>query len=256
MLKEDEIDMYAESLANALPSRPPEAHRVRRRFEVVDVWREGPRYLAMTVAIDDEEFRSSYTLPGQYVTLGYGQAEPRFLVIANAPGADIDTWEFLVDLDASLGEALRDVEPGEEVLLSPAEGSGFPADEVSDTPVLFFTTGSGVAGVRPALQYWSARPEQAPPSMALYYGETAEEDFAYEAEFADWQDWGLRLFRAVEELPEPEKGYRYVQHAFEDHDPSLERALIFVSGATLMKELIVGKLLRLGVEPGHIHTNI
>ncbi|QDG51772.1 hypothetical protein FIV42_13750 [Persicimonas caeni] len=255
-MKDHEIENFAHELANQLPAQPPEADRVRRRFVVDRIWAEGQRYRALRVHVDDAEFLASHTRPGQYLTFQCGSEDPRFLVIANAPGADEEHWEFLIDLDSDLGETIEQLREGHHVCLSPAEGAGYPADDLAGASVLIFTTGAGVASVRPVLQYWRLDPDRAPANVAVYYGESERDDFAYVQEFADWRAHGARVFQAIENLPEPEEGYRYVQHAFDAHDPELEDALVFVSGAPVMMELVIGKLLRLGVAPEHIHLNV
>lgn len=255
-MKEQEIEHFAHELAHQLPDKPPEAERERRSFDVERVWAEGARYRGLRVQVDDPEFLESHRYPGQYTTFQYGALDPRFLVIANAPGADEGHWEFLVDLDSDLGEAIAPLRAGHHVRLSRAEGAGYPADEFDGGSVLIFTTGAGVASVRPVLQHWRLRSDRAPANLAIYYGESEPEDFAYLKEFADWRACGAHLFQAIENLPEPEEGYRYVQHAFEAHDPDLADAQIFVSGAPVMMELIIDRLLRLGVTPDQIHLNV
>jgi NAD(P)H-flavin reductase len=254
-VNDQEIRTYAQQAANELPTRGPEEERLRRAFPVLDVWQEGRNYLGVRVRVD-EEFRASYERPGQYATFQFGALEPRFLVIANAPSERQNYWEFLIDIDSELGEVSEQIEAGDEVVLSPAEGSGYPSVGLAGHHILMFTTGSGIASMRPVIQYWAARDAQAPDALALYYGELSEDDFAYAREFPDWRRAGVRLFRAVEDIPHPEDGYRYVQHAFEDDDPDLDDAFVFVSGAPIMMEMIIAKLIGLGVAPGRIYTNI
>jgi NAD(P)H-flavin reductase len=256
-LKDPEIETYAHELANTLPAQPPEATRPRQRFEVERVWAEGSRYLGVQVCVDDPAFVSSHTRPGQYTTFQFGSVDPRFLVIASSPDAgEADQWEFLIDLDSDLGEAVTDLRAGQRVLLSPAEGSGYPADALDGRAALIFTTGAGIASVRPVMQFWRTHPDAAPTNLAVYYGEADRDQFAYVGEFAEWRARGAHIFQAIENLPEPEEGYRYVQHAFEAHEPELEDAIIFVSGAPVMMELVIAKLLALGVPKDHIFINV
>lgn len=255
-MKDHEIENYAHRLASTMPEQPPEADRPRESFAVERVWAEGERYTALSVRVDDPDFLASHTRPGQYVTFQYGGLDPRFLVLANAPDPDAECWEFLIDLDSDLGEAIDKLREGHHVRLSPAEGSGYPADDLDGRSVLIFTTGAGIASVRPVMEHWRQHTERAPENLAVYYGESDVDEFAYVNEFADWRAHGARLYQAIENLPEPEEGYRYVQHAFEADAPSLEDALVFVSGAPVMMELIIAKLLRLGVPPEHIHINV
>jgi NAD(P)H-flavin reductase len=271
-VKDLEIEQYAHELANTLPELPPEADRPRGRFVVERVWAEGSRYKGVSVRIDDPDFVESFTRPGQYLTFQYGAIEPRFLVIASPPQSsspetgpqepspqktgETDLWEFLIDLDSDLGEAVTDLRAGQSVLLSPAEGSGYPAEALGGRSALIFTTGAGIASVRPVMQFWRARPDTAPSCLAVYYGEADSDQFAYVGEFADWRAGGAHIFQAIENLPKPTEGYRYVQHAFDAHEPELEDAVIFVSGAPVMMELIIAKLMAMGVHKEQIFINV
>jgi sulfhydrogenase subunit gamma (sulfur reductase) len=246
-------------MANALPDQPPEASRRRQRFVVERVWREGARYTGVEVRIDEPDFLASYTMPGQYVTFQYGPIEPRFLVIASGPTAEqagAERWEFLIDRDSDLGDVVDKLKPSHRVVLSPPEGSGYPAGDVAGGSVLIFTTGAGIASVRPVMEYWGDRPELTPAKLAIYYGENDLVDFAYSDEFGAWRAMGARLYQAVENLPEPEEGFRYVQHAFEADEPELDQTQVFISGAPVMMELVIARLLRLGVPPEHLFVNV
>ncbi len=253
-MKDLDIETYAHDLANAMPERPPEGARTRKRFVVGRVWREGARYIGLEVEVDEPEFLAAFDCPGQYVTFQCGASEPRFLVIASAPGDE--KWHFLIDRESEIGEVAERIEVGQRVVLSPPEGRGYPAADAVGRSVLFFTTGAGIASVRPVLEYWRTRPDEAPARLAVYYGENDVDDFAYVGEFADWRAQGARIYQAIENLPEPEEGFRYVQHAFEEDAPNLDNALIFVSGAPVMMELMIGKLLRMGVPKDHIYINV
>lgn len=249
-----DIERFARRMATALPERPPVAPRRRERFVVERAWREGDRYLGVEVRVDQPDFLDAYSIPGQYVTFEYADAEPRFLVIASGP--DTEHFEFLIDLKSDFGEAVADLKAGQHVILSPPEGRGYPARDVDGRSVLMFATGAGVASMRPVLEYFGARSESAPARLALYYGERRPGDFAYVGDFGRWRAQGVRIYQAVEDADDPTEGYRYVQHAFEDDDPGLEDARIFVSGAQIMMEHIIARLLRLGVPRDHIHINV
>jgi NAD(P)H-flavin reductase len=282
-VKEDELKAHAHRLAHARPDRSPGAERPRERFAVERVWPEGSRYIALSVRLDDGEFLASHRRPGQYTTFQYGGLKPRFLAIASAPNprdAADPRWEFLIDRGSAIGKHIAEknrIEAGRKVLLSPAEGRGYPVEALDGRPVLLFSTGAGIASVRPAMQHWGANPDAAPSDIALYYGERDPRHFAYADELADWRARGVRVYQAIENLDaesddglnddsddadlSPENldragGYRYVQHAFDADAPDLEDAAIFVSGAPIMMEIVIEKLLRMGVEPDRIHINV
>lgn len=273
---EDELTDFAHRMAHARPDRSIGAARVRQPFRVARVWEEGARYIGVSVAIDDREFLASHCRPGQYTTFQFGEIEPRFLAIASPPtaeGTGEARWEFLIDRDSGVGRYLRDegrLKVGRQILLSPAEGGGYPADGLEDklagSSVLLFSTGAGIASLRPVMKYWCDHPDKAPSNLALYYGESDLHNFAYREEVEDWRAHGVRVYRAVENLDEDAAamlptdriapGHRYVQHAFEADAPNLEGATVFVSGSPIMMEIVIAKMLRLGISPERIHVNI
>lgn len=273
-LTENELKIYAHHMAWARPERSAHARRTRARFVVEHIWEEGTRYIGLRVTIDDPEFSRSHRHPGQYTTFEFGALRPRFLVISNAPGARSssehgESWEFLIDRTSNIGQQIVEENPlrvGHKVVLSPAEGSGFPIQTFDGHSALLFATGAGIAALRPVLQYWHLHPGRAPANIALYYGEREPAHFAYRAELAAWRQQGMRFFCAIEnleaerrisaELSQISKGFQYVQHAFEADAPDLGDAAVLVSGAPIMMQIVIEKLLRLGVDPGRIHINV
>lgn len=252
----DDLPERAESLVEGDPDIPLDAPRPRRSFPIRELWRDGRRYVGLRLETDDD-YEEAYRRPGQYVTLAPEQIDPRFLVVSNSPEQVRDEgFEFLVDRDTELGRSIDPLEPGTTIEVSPPEGTGFPVDSVSGRDVLCFVTGSGIASIRPALQYWRDRPNSAPASVAVYYGETHPEDEAYTEEVDEWHRWGVDLFQCHESVGEGDEGFQYVQHAFDSHAPSLDDVAVFVSGAPVMKRIVVERLYRDGVPLDQFATNV
>lgn len=250
------LPTYAEELIEATPGRPIDAPRTRRTFPVEEVWEEGERYLGLRVPVG-EEYQKAYRRPGQYVTLSPEQLDPRFLVIANAPESASDGgWEFLVDRETELGRSIDPLERGASLEISPPEGPGYPVDEVDGMDVLCFVTGSGIASIRPVLEYWGTRDELAPETVALYYGESDHRDFAYREKLSEWADDGVRTFLCDAGTGEETSEFQYVQHAFREDDPDLERSVVFIAGAPVMKRPVVELLVERGIPIDRIVTNV
>ena len=253
-MEDDVLPPYAEELIEGEPNVPLDAPRERRTCIIEDVWDEGSRYIGLRVKVDGE-FREAYTTPGQYVTLSPTHVDPRFLVIANAPGEPSEHgWEFLVDRHTDLGESIDPLSSGETLEISAPEGPGYPVDDLADARVICFVTGSGIASIRPVLQYWWENPEIAPADISLYYGESNPGDHAYRSESADWARKGVDIFHC--NGSGAEEGYRYVQHAFEDDAPDLDEAVAFIAGAPVMKRAVVDLLVAEGLPIGRVVTNI
>jgi NAD(P)H-flavin reductase len=121
--------------------------------------------------------------------------------------------------------------------------------------VLCFVTGSGIASVRPVLEYWRTRETLAPDSVALYYGESDRRDFAYRENLAQWRDEGVRTFLCDGE-GEGSSEFQHVQDAFREDDPDLERAVAFVAGAPVMKRPVIRLLIERGIPIDRIVINV
>ncbi|MFB6263941.1 MAG: hypothetical protein ABEL76_10015, partial [Bradymonadaceae bacterium] len=80
------------------------------------------------------------------------------------------------------------------------------------------------------------------------------DDYAYRSEI---ENWNIRTFWCSEsDTADSPTEFCYVQDAFDDDDPDLQRATAFVSGAPAMKRAIVARLLRRGLTLDDIVTNL
>jgi NAD(P)H-flavin reductase len=254
-LDETDLAQRIDTLVEAAPPIPLETDRAVYPATIDAMWDEGAAYLGIRVRVP-EPLRPSFTSPGQYVTVQLDDLEPRFLVIANGPTRSDEGWEFLVDQTTELGQAVAALKPGDSISISGAEGPGYPMGQAAGADVLCFVTGSGVASIRPAMHLWEDRPEEAPGSVTIYYGESASPDFAFQREFDAWRDAGATVYRCAADLADAGDGHRYVQHAFEAHDPDLRDVVVFLSGAPVMKRAVADRLLRRGVPLQSIATNM
>ena len=252
--RDDEISPRVERLLTAQPTAPPEARRVRRRVPVVGTRRESPRYVAIEVEVD-AEFARAYRRPGQYVTLKLDGWPPRFYVVASRPRDE--RWEFLIDLQGELGPVLSDLEVGDDLFVSLPEGAGFDPTEAVGRPVALFCTGSGLASMRPLVEYWLERGDrESPAEIDIFYGERRPDDFCFDAVISQWEGRGVRVHRAAERDDSSKCRHRYVQDAFDADPPPMEGGYVYLSGAPVMTQIVAEKMLNIGVMPSHIKVNI
>ena len=250
---EEEIQARVEHLLTAQPTAPAEARRLRRSFEVVARARQSRRHVAIEIEVDSE-FAEAYRRPGQYVTLKVEGWPAHFFVVAHQSGPN--RWEFLVDRGGELGPALEELTPGDEISVSLPEGAGFDLFEAVGRRALLFCTGSGVATMRPLVEAWLQDKEARPQEIALYYGERQVDDFAYEDLFARWEAAGVEVYRAVEQGGGEALPHRYVQDVLEVHQPSLQEAIAYLSGAPVMIKMVALRLMRNGIAPSRLKINI
>ncbi len=250
--RQQEIEARVERLMTMQPTAPPDARRVRRAFPVVGQRRESTRHLALEIEVD-EEFASSLRRPGQYVTLKVSGWPARFFVVASQTGRC--TWEFLIDQRGELGSVLENFKVDQTICVSLPEGGGFDPEEAAGEVAVLFCTGSGIATMRPLIEYWLEKSEIRPSQIGLYYGESQADAFAYPELLKAWSSKGIAVHRAVEQSGESMVA-RYVQEAFDAAPLPLEKAHVYLSGAPVMVQLVAEKVLRQGVAPSRVQTNI
>jgi len=257
-VEDDVLPPSAQQIVQGEPDVPLDAPRERSACAIEEVWEEGNRYIGLRVAVD-ESYREAYEVPGQYVTLSPEQFEPRFLVIADAPDPNADgSWEFLVDRETDLGASIDPLTSGATLAISPPEGPGWPVEDLAGHSVVCFVTGSGIASVRPLLQYWKHHVDLAPTETTIYYGESRSGNFAYADETAEWNRRGIRTFHCTGDDGEDDsgEGFRYVQDAFEADAPTLEDAFVFLAGAPVMKRAVLDRLVDRNFPLDRISTNL
>ena len=225
------------------------AERPRQAFPLTRLCAEGPRYFRLEVRVDDALAREHST-PSQYITLKLPQLDPRFFVIATAPGET--TWGFLIDQESTVGQALVPLPLGTPLGLSEPEGRGFDPNLLLHRPVIAFATGSGVATMVP-LFHTLLKMNHPPSLLTLYYGEDDPRDVAYAQTLEAWQALGLRIHTTYAGHP---KAWRYVQDAFLADPVDLERAHVVLGGSPAMIRAVATMMLERGFSAQRLLLNL
>ena len=247
----DEIEASAEALAALWPERAATATRERHRVPILDLHAEGKRYWSVRVqapaAFDAPR-------PGQYITLGLHDVEPRYLVVARAASG---AWEFLIDRASTLGRSLEHHVAGAHAILSAPEGPGWDLEALAGAPtVLAFATGSGTATLMPALDHLAAHAPERLASVVVYQGESDADAFAFTPALEALIARGLTLRRTFSNRPDGDTGPRFVQHALDADARDLDGAVALLAGAPVMIRHVCAHLMRAGVPFDDIHTNM
>jgi len=165
------------------------------------------------------EAARTFTSPGQYVQIksaGDADAKPAYIALASAPEAVANNGG-MVDLlikpqPGQTAEALCALPAGGEVLVSDAQGKGFPMERCPADrypTVLLFATGSGISPVRALIESGALAGR---PDVRLFYGTRSPAHTAY-ADLASGS-WALEHgVQVTHAYSEGEAGV-YVQEAF------------------------------------------
>lgn len=195
----------------------------------------------------------SHVRPGQYALIALPDLEPQPFAIASAPGSL--TFEFLVKEGTALTDALVKLHPNETVLLSPAQGPGFPLEQAHGRNLLLFATGSGISAIRSTLL--SIRNNRdAFAEVTLFFGARTPTAFAYIDEHGEWENDRISVVRTVSQPGETTawKGLTgYVQQHLGQVGGKQE--LAFMCGLPQMVDQVRDALIKKGIPGGDVFVN-
>lgn len=194
----------------------------------------------------------SHLHPGQYALIGLSGMEPQPFAIASAPGSL--AFEFLIKGGSPLPDALIGLPPGAQLLLSPAQGPGFPLERARGRNLVLFATGSGISAIRSTLLA-IRNDRDAFGDVTLFFGVRTPGAFAYVDEHGEWENDRIKVIRTVSQPGETGwQGLRgYVQNHITDVGGNDE--LAFVCGLPQMVDEVRAALLKKGIPASDVFVN-
>lgn len=199
------------------------------------------------------EVTASFTLPGQYQELAIDGFAARPYAIASGPGLG-NRFEFLVRRGFPLADAIGRLKVGDPVTVSRALGPGFPMDAVRGRDLLLIATGTGAAPMRAVIQT-VAQTRRAFGAVTFYFGGRHAKDFAFEREWAAWEQGGIAVVRTVSEDFTGWGGLRgFVQQHF--REANWPDAAAFVVGSNPMVQAVTAELVKRGMARERVFLNL
>lgn len=176
-----------------------------------------------------------YTVAGQYLKVQAPGGQAGMFALAQAPGRPL---ELLVKRGGPVADSLVALGEGDVVLLSGAQGKGFPVAEAAGRDVWLFAVGSGIAPIRALVQALVADQDRARHGkVTLYEGQREPEHFGFAAERAAWRAAGVTV---VEVLSRPHHNWSgrtgHVQNALLEDRPDGAGAVAYLCGMKAMVE--------------------
>lgn len=210
-----------------------------------------PRLHRLVLDATHHPVLGGYDTPGQFVALSAEGQSPRFYALASHP-RDLPRVEFLVGRALGPADALCACERGDHVAMSVASGAGYRMEMLRDREVVVFTTGTGLASVRPVIR--DLVDAGAASRVHLYYGATSAADFALSDEMDAWARAGAEVVRVCDDATD---GPRFVQEAWiaTHGEGDATCAEYVVCGSRPMQAAVVAALEARGVAPEQVHFN-
>jgi len=195
---------------------------------------------------------AAYSQPGQYCQVRIGE-EKGYFTITCPPGSG--ALEFYVQRGGPCADAFAALPDGAAFEISAPIGRGFGVDEALATGdrLLAFATGSGMAGLRAALE----RIARSGSRAAVYYGCRSPGDFVFAADLVRYQAQGLSVHLTVSQRGARDWRGRvgYVTELIRSDAPRLTGAWVFLCGVPAMERAVAAWCETHGVSPDRIRTN-
>ncbi len=224
---------------------------------VLDAWDETAAFRGVRVALPSALARA-HERPGQVVKARTAAGEA-FFALASAPDPGATAELLLKRGGGKVVEALvAAARPGASIELTRPFGAGFPLAEAEGRDVLLFAAGSGIAPVRALVQHLAEHRNRY-GRVTLFYGQRHGAEFAYRAEYLDWERRGIRVVLCPSAEDDAWQGVRgRVQEvarslAFGGATPG--ESVAFVSGMTAMVDDVRRTLAAAGVPPERVRAN-
>lgn len=201
--------------------------------------------------------RDTYKHTGQYVSVkASGDARAGYFVLASDVGADV--WELIIRPGSEAANAILAVPDEGSILVSDAQGRGFPFEEARGRPLLLAATGSGIAAMRAVVSH-RVREKDA-PRTELLLGVRSRADVPLLQELDAWRTDGVRVTVCLsreETLDEAGLAKGYVQEVARRTAKEAARhgGMIFAAGVKPMIEGIRALAQELGVAEADVRTN-
>jgi NAD(P)H-flavin reductase len=213
--------------------------------------------LVLVTLAPSEDWRTSYTCAGQYISVRGEVGQGGYFALAGDVGAA--HWEVIVRAGGDSAAAVLATADGGTVQTTRALGTGFPVQEARARPLLFATTGSGIAAARPVVLH-RMRDGDA-PRTSLLLGVRKREDVPLREEIAAWRTMGVRVTVCLSREDAPKDGADfasgYVQDVARRTTTPAETSggMIFAAGVAPMIEGMRALASDLGVAEADVRMN-
>jgi NAD(P)H-flavin reductase len=224
---------------------------------VVDAWDETPAFRGIRLLLPPTLARE-HVRPGQLVKARAERIGEGFFALASAPDPG-STAELLVKRGGRVADAIAAAaRTGGTLAITRPFGNGFPIEEAEGHDLLLFAAGAGIAPIRALLQHVLAHRNRF-ERVTLFYGQRRGAEFAYRAEYLDWERRGARVVLCPSGEDDAWRGVRgRVQEvarslAFGGSPPG--DTVAFVAGMTAMVDDVRATLAGAGIPPARVHAN-
>lgn len=224
---------------------------------VLDAWDETAAFRSIRVGLPPALARE-HVRPGQVVKVRAGGAGEGFFALSTAPDPGA-TAELLLKRGGRVADAaIALASPGARLELTRPFGHGFPIEDADGRDLLLFAAGSAIGPIRALVQHVATHRNRF-GRVTLFYGQRHGGEFAYRAEYLDWERRGVRVVLCPSAADDAWNGLRgrvqEVARSLAFGGGSTGDAVAFVAGMTAMVEDVRRTLAAGGIPPERVHAN-
>ncbi len=232
------------------PFIPDEVEIKKIRAETTDV-------STFTLAFTDQTVRDEYDFSaGQYnmVSLpGIGEAPLSISSSSDRKGEFEHTVRFVgrvTNTWARLGV-------GDKLGIRGPYGRPWPLEEVRDRDVVIISGGTGIACIKPAINYLRDHRDMVKSASVLYGAKSAAE-LVFADQFKSWEEHGVRVHLTVDKGRALDWPFHVgvVTTLFETLTVPPSEAIVMISGPEIMMRFCVFDLIERGFSPTNIYLSL
>ncbi|MCF6187331.1 MAG: FAD/NAD(P)-binding protein [Desulfobulbaceae bacterium] len=192
--------------------------------------------------------------PGQFMMISMPHLGEAPISFSSSPDGE-DGFSLTIRNSGRLTAAVQQLRAGDIIGVRGPYGRPFPADRLEGKNLLFVAGGIGLAPLRPLIEYWLSRPDEA-GNLTMFYGSRTPEEFCFNRDFSRWEQNGLNLRLTVDQTAEEWDGSVGLVTSLLDGYTIDDETMALVCGPGIMIRFVFKQLQAMGMKAENIITTL
>ncbi len=192
--------------------------------------------------------------PGQFMMISMPHLGEAPISFSSSPDGE-DGFSLTIRNSGRLTAAVQQLRPGDIIGVRGPYGRPFPSDRLGGKNLLFVAGGIGLAPLRPLIEYWLSRPDEA-GNLTMFYGSRTPEEFCFNRDFPRWRKDGLDLRLTVDQAAKEWDGSVGLVTSLLDGYTIDDETMALVCGPGIMIRFVLKQLQAMGMKAENIITTL
>ena len=192
--------------------------------------------------------------PGQFMMISMPHLGEAPISFSSSPDGE-DGFSLTIRNSGRLTAAVQQLRPGDIIGVRGPYGRPFPSDRLGGKNLLFVAGGIGLAPLRPLIEYWLSRPDEA-GNLTMFYGSRTPEEFCFNRDFPRWRKDGLDLRLTVDQTAKEWDGSVGLVTSLLDGYTIDDETMALVCGPGIMIRFVLKQLQAMGMKAENIITTL